>query len=195
MAAQSLLGSLKLPSQVVFLALLGACPRTLGRDRAAALIGKSSQFLARSYAAVNIARPQELATGVSEGWWLAQQRKTERFKVADQVMEMPVAPGAINVTHFELTPQGKQFFAGPEIIGDHVRLDLKAPLKPEVVEVTGITDVDAGVKEVQYRWRFADVPEPLRRLGIVKSDPSDARAILRLYDDGWRVERIAGGGG
>jgi len=110
------------------------------------------------------------------------------------MMEMAVPPGTISVTHFELTPQGRQFFVGAEIMADHVRLDLTAPLRPEVVEVTGITDVDAGVKEVQYRWRFADIPEPLNRLGIVKSDPSEARAILRLYDDGWRVERIAVGG-
>jgi len=102
--------------------------------------------------------------------------------------------------HLVVTQKGKVFFDGAqgEIVtpGDIVVQQLavapSVPIKPHVIEVTGITDGDNGSKIVEYQWNwdFKGQPKEVQDL-IFKDNPAiPAKATLKLYDDGWRVIKV-----
>jgi hypothetical protein len=65
-------------------------------------------------------------------------------------------------------------------------LTVKTPLTISVDEITGIAEgPQQGMKEVFFRWSMTSVSDVLRPLVIVGGT---GEVIMRLYDDGWRVE-------
>ena len=86
---------------------------------------------------------------------------------------------------------GFKFFANGLNYG---RIYLKQPVTPKVVSVTGITDAmsplggeQKGMKEVQFNWEYSGVEGVIKRF---ISRGGTGVAYVRLYDDGWRVEKI-----
>jgi len=118
-------------------------------------------------------------------------------------------------TRLDLTPKGTQLFravgGGIDILdtadGGYVRL---RSLERLVTEVTGITEQSPTAREVRFAWRYNwdAAPDEMKRLAaeFPKSTPhygirgldrspgcngsiaAEGVAILKLYDDGWRVE-------
>ena len=72
---------------------------------------------------------------------------------------------------------------------DQSRLTLMKPFSVKVNEVTGIADLPMGpgVKELQFSWLVDDVSE---LLFPYVSETGTGAAVVRRYDDGWRVEEI-----
>ncbi len=95
---------------------------------------------------------------------------------------------------WEVAPEGKKYFSeiGKGLMGWGCRVKLASPARLRVVEVTGIADaplaLGAQMKEVKYSW-VLDLPEPVRRYTGAKGQ-GEGHAVLRLYDDGWRVEEL-----
>jgi len=95
----------------------------------------------------------------------------------------------------QLTEKGKQYFSGfDNQLGDLVTgkktVRLAKQFKPEVLEITGISDadgaVDGNLKQVDCVWdvnfRGSDVGK------VLKLDPEKSTFLLKRYDDGWRLE-------
>ena len=72
---------------------------------------------------------------------------------------------------------------------------LKTPVKLVVVEVTGISEAQnhfgggegPNVKTVEYTWLY-DLPKEVVPAGLLL--PHEGKAILRRYDDGWRLDKF-----
>lgn len=63
------------------------------------------------------------------------------------------------------------------------------------LEVTGITDFEAGGKQVEYTLTMKSSffsREDQRKLPSGFFDPHPGKAIVRQYDDGWRVVDLNG---
>lgn len=88
-------------------------------------------------------------------------------------------------------------FIRPELAPDHCR---RVPIaRREIIDVTGIVH-EAGKTsaEAQFKWRWALTPigkqielqnPKSKHLRDVK-ETSTGGAWLRLYDDGWRLEKV-----
>jgi hypothetical protein len=83
-----------------------------------------------------------------------------------------------------VTAAGLKYFAG--LTGGQVTL--REPLRLEVVQVTGIADAPLGVglKEVHFQWRPVGLSDVVARY-IGQRGSANAVAVLRLFDNGWRV--------
>lgn len=119
-----------------------------------------------------------------------------------------------NVVIVELTDKGKQYLVGDEtqLLRGMRRVTLKFCEK-QFNEVTGIVMLEAPVKmaTVEYTWKLANptvfetvteqalagetltmdgktakVPKHLGVCESTKTNP--AKAVLKLYDDGWRYD-------
>jgi hypothetical protein len=99
----------------------------------------------------------------------------------------------------QLSPKAGQYFSFYQGVftADHTwglgRADLKTPLKRKATEVTGITDapMESGTKVVQFKWEYVDVPDFVNRYtGTIGIPHKEGEALIRLYDDGWRVEQV-----
>jgi basic membrane lipoprotein Med (substrate-binding protein (PBP1-ABC) superfamily) len=72
------------------------------------------------------------------------------------------------------------------------------PNKMYDLEVTGITDFEAGGKQVEYTITMKSSfvsnlsKEDQRKLPSGFFDPHPGKAIMRQYDDGWRVVDLNG---
>jgi hypothetical protein len=64
-------------------------------------------------------------------------------------------------------------------------ITVRTPLPARVDEITGIADAGQGMKEVLFHWSMVNVPDVLKPFVAVGGT---GRAVMRLYDDGWRVE-------
>jgi hypothetical protein len=75
-----------------------------------------------------------------------------------------------------------------DITWDHpgVLLTLKTGIKAIIVEVTGIADASANEKTVEETWKFDLSPLPKEIGDAIKPATNPGKALLRLYDDGWR---------
>jgi hypothetical protein len=69
------------------------------------------------------------------------------------------------------------------------QLILKSPFTLTVDEITGIADppIGQGMKEVTFTWSSRGIPGLLRPIVCVSGT---GQAILRRYDDGWRVQEV-----
>jgi len=161
---------------LVLLALiLGSCSgsRELTRGKAKQLIEESDTFKPRQ-AKVRLTE-EEVKSGLKSGYWQEQQTFLGMF-------------GSVLV----LTPQGHALFAGfePQIQGRI--LDIRDPATMEVLQVTGITDVDGpDQKQVDFmwNWNFRDSRPEVQQ--FFQNYPAQrGQAIFKLYDDGWRVEGV-----
>jgi len=59
-----------------------------------------------------------------------------------------------------------------------------------LVEVTGIADGVSGLKEVQFTWKYEGLPDVVARYTGQGTQPHSGTSVVRLYDDGWRVEGL-----
>jgi hypothetical protein len=111
--------------------------------------------------------------------------------------------------YLSLTPKGQKYF--PAMFGYFDRsgnnrvpvlraqvLRAKAPIGRHLTEVTGVTDgpATAGppgtLKEVEFKWAWVrdDVPKEVQPIFEPDLGSGTGRALIKLYDDGWRLEAI-----
>jgi hypothetical protein len=145
------------------LILFCSCSKDLSRDQSISLINVFPEFVQLGNSP--FANSNGLLSGYEQGFW-------------DQYG---------NISNY-----GTKFFANGLING---RIYLKQPVKPKVISITGIKDAASsnggrqkGIKEVQFQWEYTDVEGVAKRF-IVRGGTGVAYA--QLYDDGWRIERIA----
>jgi hypothetical protein len=162
----------------VLLAWSGCSKSELNRRKASSLIEKSEKFNPAP-CGVYVSR-EEARNGVQDGMWTISN-----------------SMGAVALY---LTPRGKQFFSGTygALYGGSPRAVLLKPLTRHVEDVTGITDAPLNLgpagttKVVQFiwKWDWKALPEEVSKCGCLapESPVSNATVLLKLYDDGWRVE-------
>jgi hypothetical protein len=114
---------------------------------------------------------------------------TERVYVTDEAFELAKKDGIID-RNLQLTAKGKEsfrsywFFAHQAVV--------KVPLKTKALEITGITDAppNIGGKIATFQWVFVGASEIVNTSTGSTGVKHDGKAILKLYDDGWRVEQL-----
>lgn len=99
------------------------------------------------------------------------------------------------VFHLLVTEKGKKFFDRAEgqiggVFDGPFSVVPSAPIRCRVIEVTGITDVDNSTKiaEYQWNWDLTKQPQEVQDLLLVSNPAMKGTAILKLYDDGWRLQ-------
>ena len=101
------------------------------------------------------------------------------------------------VARLILTPAGKQYFtsvSGEAMISYNpftaplIVVPIK-PLRPTVVEITGITGIAIDSKVVEYKWKWESDSQPDEIKQILPSlvVVHEEKVAFKLYDDGWRV--------
>ncbi|MDD3471319.1 MAG: hypothetical protein PHS86_00905 [Syntrophaceae bacterium] len=87
----------------------------------------------------------------------------------------------------DLTAKGIQYLQRLADAG--TRMVLKQPIGV-TLEITGIADaiLMSGMKEAKFTWAYVGLPSILKRYAVFGGTGT---ALLRLYDDGWRVEDIS----
>src|SRR5260370_27423235 len=92
-----------------------------------------------------------------------------------------------------LTETGKRYFKSAS--GETMMVDNpftapfivvpKTPLRPTVVEITGITDDQDNSKKVEYRWKWdtSDLPEEVKSLIPSLTQIHHEQTTFKLYDD------------
>jgi hypothetical protein len=69
--------------------------------------------------------------------------------------------------------------------------ELLTPLERQVTEVTGITaGSEPAERIVKFKWQYKMIPAEITRYTGETPGLRAATAHFRLYDDGWRVERV-----
>jgi hypothetical protein len=111
------------------------------------------------------------------------------------------------ITFYAFTPTGATYFDDRGLTRycpSGCVIPLKTPVKPHVIEVTGIADPpfangNEPVKIVEYTWNYdwSTLPDPLKQLFSNAPEavnpmsgqpgPWKGHRVLQLYDDGWRV--------
>jgi hypothetical protein len=141
-----------------------ACSNQLDREKAAKKIDDDPRFATVTIIPlVNEGRSREgFDAGILEGLWV------------------PNPNGGRT-----LTDKGKQFFADE-------RATLVKPATRQVVNITGITDVPGAqnVKEVDFEWRFSDLPDVVERYTGEGHGSHTGKATFQLFDDGWRMQEV-----
>lgn len=97
-----------------------------------------------------------------------------------------------------LKPAGKQYFErvsgealdSPNPFTAPLIVVPLAPIRPRVIEVTGITH-DSDAKIVEYKWQWDPSTEPNEVNETIFEGPGilTDQATFKLYDDGWRIAR------
>lgn len=150
--------------------LMGCSSKNLSRGKAEDVIDKRS--------AENVTiwlNDKELSDGLQKGLWVKASdnwgRHTEYYKMTPLVNDCLQFQDAYHGTLFS-TPK----------------------FKTKIVEVTGISDAGfeygpagtAKIVDFTYLWDFAGCPDVVR---AVITTPRPHKSLLKLYDDGWRLER------
>ncbi len=155
---------------------------TTGLDR-----GKARRLI-ESYKSFDVpvgrvdCRTEALEAAAKEGILRVKKGRGSPFSFGEQYVP----------DRWEIMPAGEKYFAEVDDGTMSCTVKLAAPTKLRLVDVTGIADAPFGtgthMKEVRYTWTL-DLPEPVRRYTGTKGE-GEGNAILRLYDDGWRVEEL-----
>jgi hypothetical protein len=102
-------------------------------------------------------------------------------------------------TVLTVTDAGKQFFdsaSGGKTQGSKQSEPLFAvvavPIKPQVIEVTNITDGDGGTKVVEYRWNWdaKSQPQEVQDLLLKNQTTSPGKVVVKMEADGWKVVKF-----
>ncbi len=147
-----------------------ACSKDLTRSKAASLINKSENFSSTKGIALQEKgrrrEPTYQDAGVVEGLFAASRESWAGSSI-------------------KLSEKGREYWNDDG--------SLKNPAHREVVEVTGISDypMGNGVKQVNFTWRYKDLPSVAARYTGQGKKPHEGKALMKLYDDGWRVEEVA----
>lgn len=93
------------------------------------------------------------------------------------------------LTGMRVTDSGlSQLLTDDELDGNFgYEVRLREPIGEPSINVTGITDDADSIKEAQFTWTYAVIPSPLSHLAI---RGGTGKAVLRRYDDGWRIETL-----
>jgi hypothetical protein len=111
--------------------------------------------------------------GVSEGLF------TKRGGLV--AMRSPVDLTELGKRYFEAIREPTEFGAPPVL--------LLREKPTAIVEVTGISDGPGeGVRQVEFDHTYGDLPDVVTRYCV--AGPYRKRALLRRFDDGWRVEAV-----
>lgn len=155
---------------IAFVLLLVGChSSTLTRGKAKDVIESSDRYKLQK---VHVA----LTNGEFQNLWRAGYLQVRMVMFQQQLEVGPKGKGLIDSGN--LWPGG----TNPAIV-------LSTPLKPHVLEVTGITDGENGSKIVEYNWNWDFSTQPKELQDFFKDHPvGQDKATLRLYDDGWRAE-------
>jgi hypothetical protein len=156
----------------------------LSRGKAQKVIQASDKFTpGAGYPEVSL-NAGAVQSGLQAGFW---EKAGQRRFIYDPI--------------FVLTPKGKTYFSlivslnadesGP------TRVTLK-PMPRRVTEVTGVTDgpgilgPPGTIKDVQFTWKWDldPLPQEVKPFLGTEPPPSKGEALLKLYDDGWRVEQV-----
>ena len=167
-----------------------ACGGTSGlsRSKAEKIIQASAKFTPGQY----MARP-ELQDGLNKGLW--------------RVGPFNYLAGVNDVV---ATEKGKTYFSS--VGGNAYRagggwqgwVSVQVSIPRHMVELTGIADgpgmlgPPGTVKDVQFTWKWDwnDIPNevksfvPLQNSSQPAAPLSKGEALLKLYDDGWRLEEL-----
>ena len=91
----------------------------------------------------------------------------------------------------ELTNEGKRYFTEIDRTSLGTTLMLREVLFRRAVEITGITNgVSEGIREIEFIWEYRELPEIIARYSGQRKGNYWGAALMRLYDDGWRVEKV-----
>jgi hypothetical protein len=144
-------------------------------------IGSNSKDLTRAKALPLINAAKELA------------QPTAQVGVTKECLDIAVRDGFFMASYptEQLSPKASQHFSKYWYFAGTATL--QTPLKRKAIEVTGITDapIGTGTKVVQFKWEYVDVPDFVNRYtGTTGIPHEEGQALLKLYDDGWRVEEV-----
>ncbi len=146
----------------------------LSRSKTNKVIQASTKFTPGEYS-LQPAGDAALA-GVQQGFWKKEQL---------------VGFGSF----YALTPKGETYFTNQG--GGYLKL--KQTMGRRVIEVTGIADgpgvlgPPGTIKDVEFTWDWDwdSLPKDVKVVLVTtKPAPSKGEALLKLYDDGWRLEEI-----
>lgn len=157
---------------VIFVVACSNNLKDLTRSHAKELLGQHEKFVSATELPFD---KNMIETGVSEGLW----HKPKFFDI-------------------ELTEEGKRYFAeNIDLLEFGGKLVLLEPIKRQVIEITGITDgpklLGEGIKEVQFIWEFGEISAIVAKYLILNESGGgryEGAALMRFYDDGWRVEEL-----
>lgn len=148
------------------------CSKGITRDRAKELLEHHAE-LAQPVSSLTIVSRDAYEAGVLEGLWGVD---------AGSYMQNGSAV---------LTAEGQKHFSKLSVLGDRTAT-LVSPARRQVVEITGLADAPIGnaVKECKFKWRYSGLSLIVGRYTGQADLQHDGHALLRLYDDGWRVEEV-----
>lgn len=79
------------------------------------------------------------------------------------------------------------------LLKSNISISLVPKFQKQVAEISGILGGgrDGGTREVQFTFHFVNVPAVFKQSGVdLPAAPRAGMAVFRLFDDGWRVERV-----
>ena len=159
---------------LIALALVGCSSKELTRSKAQQIIEQSDLYKLGKH---NIAITRDEAIGLVNrhyGKWVG-----------------------FGVSQLVITEAGKQYF--DSMSGEAMAMYNpftaplivvpKVPIRPVVVEITGITGEATDTKTVDYRWAWesARLPNEVRMLIPSLLLIHNEETTFKLYDDGWRI--------
>lgn len=102
-------------------------------------------------------------------------------------------------TALSVTDKGKQFFdsaSGGKTAGSKQSEPLYAvsvvPIKPQVIEITNITDGDGGSKIVEYQWNWdtKDQPQEVQDLLLANQPANHGKVVVKMDASGWQIVKF-----
>ena len=151
--------------------LVGCDKRELTPKKAKSIIGSSPKFTPAPGLEVGISKPVR-ECGLAQGWWTG-------------------GTDGINITQ-----KGKEFFDSVWLASAH----LKGQHDRAVINITTLTDAPTSgtgnsskrkIAQLNWQWSWDKVPNEVKKcFGNQPPPPRNERAVLQLYDDGWRFEQL-----
>jgi len=157
-----------------------SCDKKLTREKAAKMIVAKMGY------------PQMVEEEVPLKWW---SWDTKRLKERGWIVA-EYSPTVLSGLRFSVTDEGRK--QGLRRWAREYRHGVAGKVCDKVfVGVTGMKDVQKGIKEVEFAWTYAN-QTPFCSLLFSKSrymkgDTIRGRCRFALYDDGWRIEEIEEG--
>jgi hypothetical protein len=102
-------------------------------------------------------------------------------------------------TALSVTDKGKQFFdsaSGGKTAGSKQAEPLYAvsavPIKPQVIEITNITDGDGGSKIVEYQWNWdpKSQPQEVQDLLLTNQPANHGKVVVKMDASGWQIVKF-----
>ena len=102
-------------------------------------------------------------------------------------------------TALSVTDKGKPFFdsaSGGKTAGAKQSEPLYAvssvPIKPQVIEITTITDGDAGSKIVEYQWNWDTTAQPqeVQDLLLANQPANHGKVVVKMDASGWQIVKF-----